>query len=187
MAGAERWAEFLAAGSHTAEEFQRAWGAMREEARATWEYLGQAPSGALSATEEEVGGRNLDGSTRTKVVQQREALRHKLLTMALSRHPDREARPVTVFPNIADDKCAGSWLLATLNRDLSLSSKVFKEAFSSHLCLPSPELRDGGWVGRPVGTEGKVVDMCCKTITGDSWSKRHDAIKQRIVTEAYLA
>ena len=81
-----------------------------------------------------------------------EGMRHKLLTLALKRHPDREARPVTVFPNISEDKCAGSWLLATPSPDLSLSAKIFREAFSAHLSLPSPELRDGGWVGRPVGT-----------------------------------
>ena len=130
---------------------------------------------------------------RTKLVQQREGMRHKLLTLALKRHPDREARPVTVFPNISEDKCAGSWLLATPSPDLSLSAKIFREAFSAHLSLPSPELRDGGWVGRPVGTRGVVVDkfgdniMCSNQIPGDSWRTRHDTIKQRVVLEAALA
>ena len=61
---------------------------------------------------EEVGGSIVDVHTRTKVVQQREGLRHQLLTLALSRHHNREARPVTVYQSISDDKCAGSWLLA---------------------------------------------------------------------------
>ena len=68
---------------------------------------------------EVVGGSIMDVSTHTKVVQQREGLRHQLLTLALSRHHKREARPVTVYQNISDDKCAGSWLLAIPSPDLS--------------------------------------------------------------------
>ena len=193
MEGPQRWADFLEAGSRTSMEFQLGWEAMVAEATATWQYMEEEPSGALSAKLEEVGGSSVDGSTRTKLVQQREGMRHKLLTLALKRHPDREARPVTVFPNISEDKCAGSWLLATPSPDLSLSAKIFREAFSAHLSLPSPELRDGGWVGRPVGTRGVVVDkfgdniMCSNQIPGDSWRTRHDTIKQRIVLEAALA
>ena len=107
---------------------------------ATWDFLEEEPSGVLSATLEEVGGCSVDGSTRTKVVQQREALRHQLLSLALSRHHNREARPVTVYQNLSDDKCAGSWLLAIPSPDLSLSFRVFREAFSAHLSLPSSEL-----------------------------------------------
>ena len=86
------------------------------------------------------------------------------------------------------------WELAIGNPDLSLSARVFREAFSSsHLCLPSPELRDGGWAGRPVGSKGDVVEkfgdsvMCCNQIPGNSWRTRHDTIKQHIVTEAALS
>ena len=90
-------------------------------------------------------------------------------------------------------KCAGSWLLAIPSRDNCLSSKVFREAISSHLCLESPALREGGWVGRPVGTTGKVIDrfgdsvLCCQEIPGDSWRHRHDTVKMAIYLEAGLA
>jgi hypothetical protein len=100
---------------------------------------------------------------------------------------------VTVFPNISDDKCAGSWMLAVPSPDLALPKAVFREALSAHLCLPSPALREGGWVGRPVGTEGWVADrfgdaiMCCKEIPGDSWRKRHDVVKQHLYLEAALS
>ena len=193
MEGSQRWTEFVAAGSRTAREFQAGWTALTAEARATWTFLEEEPHGILKERLEEVGGSSVDGSTRTKIVQQREGMRHQLLTVALKRHPDKEARPVTVFQNIADDKCAGSWLLATPSPDLSLSARVFREAFSAHLSLPSPELRDGGWVGKPVGTKGDLVDpygdkvMCCTQIPGDSWRTRHDTVKQQIVTEAALA
>jgi hypothetical protein len=193
MAGPERWTEFLAAGSRTAAEFRDGWGSLAGEAAAVWTYLGEVPSGALAAPLEAAGGNCVDGGTRGKVVQQLEGLRHKLLTRALATHPDRDARPVTVFPNVADDKCAGSWLLALPSPDLAMSAATFKEALSSHLCLPSPALREGGWVGRPVGTDGKVVDrfgdtiQCDKTIPGDTWRRRHDTVKQHLYLEAALS
>ena len=142
---------------------------------------------------ESAGGANVSGCTRREVVQQLEALRHQVLTKALENHPDRLARPVMAYPNISGDKCAGAWLLATPSQDLSLSTPVFKEALSAHLCLPSPAVRDGSWVGKPVGSQGAVIDLygdeiqCCRDITGDSWRHRHDQVKQHIVAEAALA
>ena len=49
-----------------------------------------------------------DGSTRRKLVQQRESLRHQSLTKALKEHQDRSFRPVTVYQNF--DKLSGAWL-----------------------------------------------------------------------------
>ena len=98
-----------------------------------------------------------------------------------------------VYQNVSDDKCAGSWLLAIPSRDNCLSSPVFKEALSAHLCLPSPALRQGGWVGKPVGNRGEVIDpfgdkiLCCHEIPGDSWRHRHDAVKMAIYQEACLS
>ena len=193
MAGQHRWTEMLAARSRTALEFQDAWDCLAGEARNVWDYLGVEPSGALADPIVGLGGYSVDGSTRTKIVQQREGLRHQMLEKALKAHPDRDARPVTVYQNVADDKCAGSWLLAIPSRDNCLSTKVFREAISSHLCLESPALREGGWVGRPVGTTGKVIDrfgdsvLCCQEIPGDSWRHRHDTVKMAIYLEAGLA
>ena len=127
------------------------------------------------------------------MVEERESLRHEMLGKALARHPDRQARPVTVFQNVADDKVAGRWLLTCPSRDLGMSSPVFREALSAHLCLPSPAIRDGGWVGRPVGTKGDVIDkfgdkvMCCTEIVGDTFRRRHDTIKEHVKTEADLS
>ena len=78
-------------------------------------------------------------------------------------------------------------LLAIPSPDLSLSSRVFREAFSA-----SPELRAGGWVERPVGSTGAVVNkfsdaiQCCSEIRDDSWQKHHDAVKMHIITEVTL-
>ena len=74
-----------------------------------------------------------------------------------------------------------------------MSSPVFREALSAHLCLPSPAIRDGAWVGKPVGTQGEVIDkfggkvMCSTEIVGDTFRRRHDTVKEQIKTEADLA
>ena len=193
MEGAQRWGHFLAADSRTAQEFRQSWESLTNEARDIWTALGEEQEGVLSVAVESAGGESVTGSTRKMAVQQLEKLRHQLLTKALEDHPDQQARPVMAFPNISDDKCAGAWLLATPSTDLGLSTPVFKEALSAHLCLPSPAVRDGGWVGKAVGSQGEVIGVfgdevtCCKEIAGDSWRHRHDAIKQHIVSEAALA
>ena len=191
--GGRRWADFLAAGSRTALEFQSSWQALTTEASNIWQYLEEGEIGPLAARVEDAGGLRTDGSTRGSVVQQLEGLRHKLLSKALGDHLDREARPVTLFQNVADDKCAGSWLLATPTSNLSLSTPVFKEALSAHLALPSPAVRDGGWVGKSIGRRRDQVDifgdavMNCNDIFGDSWRRRHDGLKNHLVAEATLS
>ena len=74
-----------------------------------------------------------------------------------------------------------------------MSAAVFREALSSHLCLPSPAIRDGGWEGKAVGTRGALIDkfgdavMGCSEICGDTWRRRHDAVKQAVVQESLLS
>ena len=77
--------------------------------------------------------------------------------------------------------------------DLGLSTPVFREALSSHPCLPSPAIRIGGWLGSRVGRECGVCDnlgdvvMTCHHVSGDTYRRRHDIIKQHITTEAALS
>ena len=190
--GEDRYQHFLAAGSRTAREFEASWNSLAREAGEICHVLGKEVEGPLAKEVVSAGGKSSDGSTRRLVVEQRESLRHQLLSKALAEHQDRQARPVTVFPNISDDKVAGRWLLATPSQDLRMSTPVFKEAMSAHLCLPSPAVRDGGWVGKRVGGRGEVIYqfgdavMCCKEICEDSWRRRHDGVKESIVTEATL-
>ena len=119
-------------------------------------YLEKEPMGALSMGAGSEGGDGLDGSVRQKVTSQLEGFRYEFLCKSLEEYPNREARPVTAFPNLADDKVAGRWLLAVPGSNLGLSDSVFKEALSAHLCLPSPAVIDGGRVGKPVGRHGTV-------------------------------
>ena len=187
-----RWEEFILANSRTAHEFQGAWSRLSSEAQHIWNFLQEEATGHLAAAVEEVGGTSVDGSTATKVVQQLEGLRHRTIAKALNNHPDRQAKPVTVFLNIADDKVAGRWLLAGPGADLGLSSPVFQECLSRHLCLPSPAIKEGRWEGKPVA-RGVVIDkygdavVNCSQVIGDTWRRRHDLIKQRITSEALLA
>ena len=194
VSGQDRWSTFLEAGSRTSEEFQQAWAGLTSEASSIFTYLQEEPTGPLSVPVAEAGGTSTDGSTRTKVVHQKEMLRYKLMSKALSTYPDREARPVMAFQNIADDKCAGRWLLATPSPDLGLTSPVFKEALSAHLLMPSPAVREGGWHGREVpGGGGETIDLYGDTvmsscrIPGDTWRKRHDTVKQHVMAEAAMA
>ena len=97
--GHNRWETFLEAGSQTASEFSRARSSLQQDTQACSTFLGKQLEGELAASMESAGLDRTDGSTRSLIVQQREGLRHEVLTLALQRHCDRLARPVTVFQN----------------------------------------------------------------------------------------
>ena len=99
-----RWR--LASGSRTSMEFEQAWTSLRQEAEHCSSFLDKDLEGELVAGAVAAGKGRVDGGTRRMVVQQREGLRHEVLTLALKRHMDRQARPVTVFQNF--DKLSGS-------------------------------------------------------------------------------
>ena len=193
VSGDNRWSTFLEYNSKTAREYRWAWNSLKGEAENIWSFLGIEAQGALAATAENSGGANLDGKTRREIVEQRESLRHQLIEKSLATHPDKLARPVTVFQNVADDKVAGRWLLATPGSHLSLSTSAFQEAMSAHLCLPSPAVVKGGLVGKKVGRNKEVIDkfgdaiMNCTDIYGDTYRTRHDRIKQHVMSEAMLS
>ena len=111
----------------------------------------------------------------------------------MAKHPDRQARPVTAFQNIADDKVAGRWLLATPGSQLSLSQASSQEAFLAHLCLASLAVMTGGWIGKKVGRRGEIIDkwgdaiMNCQDIYADTWRQRHDRVKQHVMSEAIIS
>ena len=74
LTGEQRWSRFLEAGSRTSEEFQEAWLTLTAEAISIFNFLEEEPSGPLSVPTAEAGGRSTDGSTRMRVVQQKEML-----------------------------------------------------------------------------------------------------------------
>ena len=193
VSGEYRWNTFIDYNSKTACEYKWAWNSVKEEADNICNYLGIEIQGVLAASVKSSGGVNTDGKTRREITEQREGLRHQLIQRSLADHTDRTARPVTVFQNIADDKVAGRWLLATPGSQLSLSSSAFQEAMSAHLCLPSPAVVKGGLVGKRVGRNKEVIDkfgdaiMNCTDIYGDTWRTRHDKIKQHVMSEAMLS
>ena len=141
--------------------------------------MGQDIEGPLDRAVEGVGEGSKDGSTRKKVVEQREKLRGLVLGKALKQHPDQQARPVLVWPQL--DKLSSAWLLGFPGPNSGLSSTVFSEAVCGHLCLPSPACRDR--VGQKVGKA--VVDrfgdkVMAANLHGDTWRIRHDAVKAEI-------
>ena len=170
-------------------EFNTSWLSLNREATQYANYLGVELEAPLSSEVDSAGDSQVDGSTRRKLVQQRESLRHQVLTKALKDYPDRHFRPATVYPNF--DKLSGAWLLALPGSSTGLSSPVFCEAVAAHLCLPSPAVLGSGWVGKTLGRRGGVIDpygdtiMNCSEIPGDSWRHRHDTGKMAITTECY--
>ena len=166
-------------------EFDMAWSSLRQEAEQCCQFLGKKLGGELAVMTVAAGADRTDCSTRRLVVQGKEALRHEVLTLALERHADRRARPVTVYQNF--DKLSGAWLLALNGSDTGLSSTVFREAMAAHLCLPSPAVVNGGWVVKNTVMGGAIIDgfgdavMNCRYLPGNTWRQRHDTGKLAIV------
>ena len=128
----------------------------------------------------QVGEGSSTGETRSRVIEKRENLRGLLLRRALGLHPDQQARPVLMLPQL--DKLSMSWLLALPGPCSGLSSPVFSEAMCSLLCLPSPACRDR--LGEHVRW-GVVVDrwgdnVMSAALPGDTWRTRHDEVKSAI-------
>ena len=71
----KRWQQLLQSGCRTAKEFSASWVVLQEEARECSVFLGQELDGHLAVPVEGVGEGSVDGSTRRKLVQQREELR----------------------------------------------------------------------------------------------------------------
>ena len=152
----DRWHDFLQAGSRTSVEFATSWGKLHEEATHFATLLGKELQSPLSMPVTQAGGSNLRGETRKAVVEQREGLVHEVLVKILSEHPDRQARPVTVFGNF--DKLSGAWLLSLPGPVTGLSSQVFAESLAAHLCLASPAVLASRQVGQNIGRRGAVID-----------------------------
>ena len=69
--------------SRTAKEFSESWSELKTEAAQYATYLDKELSEPLSQEVVCAGSTSVDGSTRRKVVQQREGLRHEVLLKAL--------------------------------------------------------------------------------------------------------
>ena len=83
-----RWEPLLQSGCRTGIEFSQAWTTLQLEATQCANYLGQELVGALAVAVEGAGDESVDGSTRKKIVQQREELRGSVLKEALARLAD---------------------------------------------------------------------------------------------------
>ena len=89
-----RWQALLQSGTRTGREFERSWERLQQEARQCAEYLGDRLDSHLSVSVQGLGEGRSDGTTRHFVTEQRERLRAKVLSRALTLHPDQTARPV---------------------------------------------------------------------------------------------
>ena len=133
--------------------------------------LGRELSGPLASVCEASGQEGT--SSRRAITDMREQLHHEAMVRCLELHPDRLARPVTVFQNL--DKLSDPWTQALPGPHKGLSAAVFTEAMAARLCLYSPAVMATGRVGQPVSRGGAIIDpfgdaiMCCRNLPGDSW------------------
>ena len=87
---ASHWSGLLSSGHQDGAELREAWAFLQQEAQDAAAYLGETVEGVL-AEAVEGAGHSTTGVTRTKIVEQREATRARLLLRVLELHPDREA------------------------------------------------------------------------------------------------
>ena len=183
--GPERWTDFLAAGSRTAREFNKAWGGMRVEIYALANMLNKEVTGPLSSPSQRAGEPGV--SSRRAITAGLEDLRYHAMTRCLELHQDRHARPVFAYQNL--DNLSNGWVQALPGPRTGLSAAVFAEALAARLCLHSPAVVASNTVGRPVCHGGPSIDLfgdaivCCKKLPGDTWRTRHDTIKVAISRE----
>ena len=174
-----RWRPLILSGCRTGLELARAWDSLQLEARESCQYLGREVPEQLSCSKEGIGDGAMDGSTRAKVVKEREELRAAVLKQALSDYEDPSARPVWSWKQ--RDKLSSAFLLNIPGAHTSLSSPIFSEAMAALLCVPSLVCRDR--VGEVVGDSrvdmfgDKVVGQ---NLTGGGWTRRHDSVKSEL-------
>ena len=135
----QRWQTLISSGCRTGKEFANSWNALQTEATIMCNFLDLNLETPLSVSVEGGGEGSMNGSTRKRIVEQRETLRGSVLTSALEHYSDQTARPVLVWPQ--KDKLSSAWLLALPGPVTGLTSPIFSEAVCSSLCLPSPSCR----------------------------------------------
>ena len=141
--------------------------------------MGQELEGVMAISVSGIGEGSVNGSTRKKIIEQREKLRGSVLKKALELQPNQLTRAVTVWPQV--DKLSSAWLLSYPGPHTGMPAAVFSEATCSHLCLPSPACRDR--VGEKVGKT--VVDIfgdkvMAARLHGDTWRIKHDTVKSEL-------
>ena len=178
-----RWEQLLQSGCRTGREFAAAWQTLQAETLSCFRYLQQEPKGLLQAEVAAAGGEATDGSTRRKIVQEREEIRVTVLTEAISRVADKSKRFVMSWTN--RDKLSSAFLHSLPSPDTGFTNVEFSEAVALLLCLPSPACVDR--VGEKVGR--KVVDkygnnVMNEPLPGDTWRIKHDSTKTELATLA---
>ena len=130
-----RWRELINGNSKTGLEFSKAWTKTKLDAEECSNFLEEDIGGSILAAEaSSAGDGSEDGSTRTKIIQILERLRHQSILAGLTRHHDREAKPVKRFSQ--RDKVSQAWLSALCTPLPSISSPEFIQAMAWQLVVP---------------------------------------------------
>ena len=91
-----RWRIMLESGSREGEELRRVWSKLRQEELQAAAWLEEEVQSSFQQEAEGVGGTSCDGSTRGRLVEERDSTRAKMVTKGLEVHPiqARTNRPV---------------------------------------------------------------------------------------------
>ena len=98
-----RWQALLQSGCRTGTELAWCWESLTTEAREMGTFLNQEVEKIFLVPVQGVGEGRTDGKTRSVIIETREKTRGQALTRALELHPDRQVRPVLMWPQL--DKC----------------------------------------------------------------------------------
>ena len=117
----------MESGSREGEELRKVWSKLRQEELQAAAWLEDEVQSSFQQEAEEVGGTSCDGSTRGRLMEERDS------TKGLEVHPiqARTNRPVWAW--MQRDKCSSAWLQALPGPDSSLSSSEFSEACAAAL------------------------------------------------------
>ena len=176
------WRALMDTDSRTAREYSNCWDILLREGEQAATFLDVELTGALASGPAIVEQSRPGESCRQLLTMKREELKEAVLREALTRHPDKSARPVRAYPQL--DKLSTAWKLSLPGVTNGLSTPVFHEVMAMALCLPSPACQP--ILGQPLGHQGAVVgpfadELNCAFLTGDSWRHRHDLLKIALV------
>ena len=107
-----RWRVMLESGSREGEELRRVWSRLRQEEVEAAAWLEEEVHCSFQVGVEGVGGISCDGSTRGKLMEERDSTRAQMVSKGLEVHPvqARTNRPVWAW--MQRDKCSSAWLQA---------------------------------------------------------------------------
>ena len=116
----------LQSGCREGQELCSLWRDLRQEKQEAAIWQGVEVQATLGQKVEGVRGCSMDGSTRGRVVEERDITRGALNTRGLQAYSCQDRANIPVWAWLQRDKLSGAWLQALPGHDSSLTSAEFK-------------------------------------------------------------